>query len=56
MCESDITSELKENEWVTVTGTIQEYDYNGTKIPMLTDTVITKTDAPKDEYVYYNFY
>ncbi len=56
ICESDKSGELKENEWIIVTGTVAEYDYNGTKIPMLTDTVITKTDAPEEEYVYYNFY
>lgn len=56
ICENKSSGELKENEWVTVTGTIAEYDYQGTKIPMLTDTVITKAKAPKEEYVYYNFY
>jgi putative membrane protein len=56
ICENDISGDLKENEWITVTGTIAEYDYQGTKIPMLTDTVITKAKAPKEEYVYYNFY
>ncbi len=56
VCENDISGSLKENEWITVTGTIQEYDYQGSKIPMLTDTVITKAKAPREEYVYFNFY
>lgn len=56
ICENDISGSLKENEWITVTGTIQEYDYQGTKIPMLTDTVIAKAKAPKDRYVYYNYF
>lgn len=56
ICENDISPDLKENEWITVTGTIQEYEFQGAMVPMLTDTVITKAKAPKDEYVYYNLY
>ena len=54
--ESDKSSSLKENEWITVTGTIGEYEYKGSKVPCLKDVVIKKTKAPKEEYVYYYYY
>ncbi len=54
--ESDLRSKLKENQWITVTGTIGEYKYKGNIVPMLKDVVITKTKAPKEEYVYYSYY
>jgi len=55
-CESDIRSELKDEEWITVTGTISQYEYNGNMVPLLTDVTITKAEAPDVEYVYYNNY
>lgn len=54
VCESDERSKLKDDEWITVTGTIDEYEYNGEMTPILKDTTITKAEAPKVEYVYYN--
>ena len=54
--ESDESSSFKENEWITVTGTIGEYEYKGSKVPCLKDVVIKKTKAPKEEYVYYYYY
>ncbi|SHO52700.1 TIGR03943 family putative permease subunit [Anaerocolumna xylanovorans] len=54
--DSTLSSKLKENEWITVTGTIGEYNYKGTKVPLLKDAVISKTKAPKEEYVYYYYY
>lgn len=56
ICESDIRSELKDEEWITVTGTIGEYEYNGYNVPMLTDVTITKVEAPDVSYIYYNNY
>lgn len=53
LCESDMRSELKDEEWITVTGTIGKYEYNGYFVPMLTDVTITKAEAPADEYIYY---
>lgn len=53
LCESDIRSELVDEQWITVTGTIAEYQYNGNSVPMLTDVTITKAEAPEDEYIYY---
>ncbi|WOO35656.1 TIGR03943 family protein [Anaerocolumna sp. AGMB13020] len=54
--ESDLADGLKENEWLTVTGTIGEYEYNGMKVPYLTDIEMEKAAAPKEEYVYYYYY
>ncbi|MFA9463143.1 MAG: TIGR03943 family protein [Velocimicrobium sp.] len=56
ICESDKRNELKEEEWITVTGTITDYQYNGYAVPMLTDVTITKAEAPDVEYIYYNNY
>lgn len=53
LCESDMRSELTDEEWITVTGTIAKYEYNGYTVPMLTDVTITKAEAPADEYIYY---
>ncbi|MGB8452566.1 MAG: hypothetical protein WCD89_09545 [Anaerocolumna sp.] len=54
MCESDMRSELKEDQWITVTATISKCIYEGSEVPLLKDAVIKKTKAPKDEYIYYN--
>lgn len=56
ICNSDMRSELKENEWITVTATISKCEYDGSEVPMLKDAVITKAKAPKVEYIYYNNY
>ena len=55
VCESDIRSELKDKEWITVTGTITDYQYNGYSVPMLTDVTIAEAEAPEVEYIYYNY-
>lgn len=65
-CAADLTGygfvskkgdyDLKEYEFVMVTTTIDEYEFNGRIIPYLTDTVIEEAEAPEFEYVYYNFY
>jgi len=55
ICESDARSGLKEEQWITVTGTIKKYEYNDTVIPMLTDVTITEAEAPASEYIYYNY-
>lgn len=54
--KSDMRKDLKENQWIWITATIDENDHSDTKIPFLKDPVIEKAQAPKDEYVYYNFY
>ena len=55
-CEIDMRSELKDEEWITVEGTIDEYEYNGYMVPLLTDVTITKAEAPDVTYIYYNNY
>ncbi|MCI1959423.1 MAG: TIGR03943 family protein [Clostridia bacterium] len=54
ICESDKRSQLKDDEWITVTGTIDECEYNGSVAPILKDVTITKAQAPDIVYVYYN--
>ena len=54
VCESDKRIELKDEEWITVEGTIGEYEYNGYMVPLLTDVTITEAEAPDVMYIYYN--
>lgn len=56
LCESDEKRNLKEEEWIMVEGTIEEYEYEGHMVPLLTDVVITKAEEPKVAYIYYNNY
>lgn len=56
VCESDKRSKLKDDEWITVTGTISEYKYNGYMVPILKNVTITDGKAPEVEYIYYNNY
>ncbi|SFS05358.1 TIGR03943 family putative permease subunit [Anaeromicropila populeti] len=55
-CESDIRSQLTDEEWITVTGTMSQCDYEGETVPMLTDITIEKAEAPEEEYIYYSYY
>lgn len=56
VCESDKRSELKDEEWINVEGTIGEYEYNDYMVPLLTDVTITEAEAPDVTYIYYNNY
>ena len=56
ICEYDNRSELKDNEWIIVTGTIKKGSYQGADIPILTEVKIEKAEAPKEEYIYYDYY
>jgi putative membrane protein len=54
LCKSDKGSALKENQWITVVGTIKKDTYHNTVIPILTNVTIKKTKPPKVAYIYYN--
>ncbi|HEX3076648.1 MAG TPA: DUF1980 domain-containing protein [Lachnospiraceae bacterium] len=54
LCESDIRSELKDEDWIMVTGTLDQYEYEGSMLPKLIDVTIEKAKAPEVEYIYYN--
>jgi putative membrane protein len=56
ICESELRSELKEDQWITITATITKSEYDGTEIPVLKDAIINEAEAPKDEYIFYNNY
>lgn len=56
ICESNLRNELVDQEWITVTGTVSSYEYNGYPVPMLTNVSITKAEAPEVGYIYYNNY
>lgn len=55
ICECNDKSLFKNNEWITVTGTVTKEKYNGSEVPVLKNTVIKQAKAPKVEYVYYNY-
>lgn len=50
LCEYDKTSELKENEWVEITGSIVQ-GYYITDMPVIKIETITKIPAPANTYV-----
>lgn len=56
ICESDQRNALADQEWITVTGTISSYEYNGHSVPMLTNVSFTRTAAPEVGYIYYKNY
>lgn len=56
ICDSDIRSELQENQWIVVKATISKCEYEGTEVPLLIDAEIENAEAPKVEYIYYNSY
>lgn len=51
LCECDNANELKDNEWVHITGTIEKGDYHG-EIPVIKIKKIQKIQKPSDEFVY----
>jgi putative membrane protein len=55
LCESDKRSDLKEDQWITVTATIESYKYQDMLVPILSDVTISEAKAPKVEYIYYNY-
>ena len=50
LCESVDTKNLKDNEWITITGIITKGEYNKT-MPIVKVFSIKKIDAPKNTYV-----
>ncbi len=56
LCESDERSTLIDDEWIMVTGTIETTKYHGETVPILTDVIIDKSEAPEDPYIYYSYY
>jgi len=56
VCESDKRSEFTDDEWITVTGTIEKLNHDGEEVPMITDVTISEAEAPPVEYIYFNNY
>ena len=52
LCRYNKTSELKENSWINVTGTLSTSTYKDTKVPIIINPTIKSASAPKTEYVY----
>ena len=50
LCESPDTKELKDNEWIEITGIITKGEYNGT-MPIIKIFSIKKIDTPKNTYI-----
>lgn len=46
--------EYKSGEWLSVTGTIHIEDYKGEKMPVVHVEKITKAEAAKEKYIYFN--
>ena len=52
LCHYDKTLELKENNWVKVTGTLATSTYQGAKVPLIVNPEIKPSSKPEEEYVY----
>lgn len=52
LCRYDKASELKQDTWLKVTGTIKTVDYDGEKTPVIVAESVVSADKPKNEYVY----
>ena len=51
LCDSNLISNYKDNDWIEVTGTITKGYYKG-EIPIIKVETINKIDKPTDEFVY----
>lgn len=52
LCRYDWTSELKENCWVKVTGTLAVSTYQGAKVPLIVRPSVIPAPKPEAAYVY----
>lgn len=52
LCQYDQTPELRENNWVHVTGTLATSTYQGAKVPMIVNPTVEPAPAPQADYVY----
>ncbi|WP_273129510.1 TIGR03943 family putative permease subunit [Bacillus weihaiensis] len=52
MATGEEATQLKNDEWVTVTGTIEKGESNGKEIPSVTISSLEKIEAPEDPYIY----
>lgn len=52
LCCYEGTGALSEGDWVKVTGTIEEVEYKGSKIPCILADSVEGTRAPEDSYIY----
>lgn len=52
LVQSKKAKQIKTNEWIEVTGTIQVTNYDGSELPMVRLESYKKIHPPKDPYVY----
>jgi putative membrane protein len=53
LCEYQNASDFKEGNWLTIRGTIQVGQYNGSNIPVIVISTFNKADqAPENPYIY----
>jgi len=52
LCQYPRASQLKKDSWVKVTGTINETEFEGQKIPLFQADNVVSADKPKNDYVY----
>lgn len=55
LCRFKDAEKFKNNEWVLVTAIIQVEKYDGETMPVIYAKSVVKTEAPKNEYVYFNY-
>lgn len=52
LCQYPRANELKKDSWVKVTGTIEETEFEGQKVPLFQADDVVGAEKPKNDYVY----
>ncbi|WP_416149627.1 TIGR03943 family putative permease subunit [Salipaludibacillus sp. HK11] len=52
LVESDNVTQFEDDSWISATGVIDEGDYHGQVIPVITNATITEIEEPNSPYVY----
>ncbi|PYZ98517.1 TIGR03943 family protein [Alteribacter lacisalsi] len=55
LIESSHAKEIEEDTWIHVYGTIKEGEYNGYRLPVITDADLNEVEEPDSPYVYPSF-
>ncbi|TMW73692.1 TIGR03943 family putative permease subunit [Alteribacter natronophilus] len=55
LIESNQAADIEEDTWIHVYGTIKEGEYNGYRLPVITDADLNEVEEPASPYVYPSF-
>nr|WP_051314684.1 TIGR03943 family protein [Alteribacter aurantiacus] len=55
LIQSDEAKDIEEDTWIHAYGTIEASEYNGYRLPVITDAILNEVDEPESPYVYPSF-